>query len=124
MSVHASGSTFELASVRYIHLLCAVILLTSFVATAGGKVTGYQMPWITMASGFGKQRIQMREWAFSCPFPTEGKKGKGVESLSVADQILLKDAFAHPINPITFHRIEDSDAHREFSNNLSPRLSI
>lgn len=77
-----------------------------------------------MAPGFGKQRIQMREWPFSCPFATEGKKGKGVESLAVADQILLKDAFFHPLNPITFHQIDSRDAHREFYNNyLYPSIS-
>lgn len=76
------------------------------------------MPWITMAPGFGKRKVQLKEWPFSCPFAIEGKKGKGVESLAVADQVQLKDAFVHPINPITFHRIPDSDAHREFSKNL------
>lgn len=68
------------------------------------------MPWLTMCCLLSGNGIQVEGWPFGCPLPgetieSESKETKGVESLTVSQLSILKEALLDISGGITFRKI-------------------
>lgn len=96
------------------HLSIALSHVTLVVASAGGS-NCRNMPFLTMTTTLANSGMQLRHYPYSLPFPSEIETAsKGIESLSLPQQALLKEGFLHPETPITFQKVKtDTDIKRK-----------
>lgn len=73
------------------------------------------MPFLTMTTSLANSGMQLKHYPFSLPFPSEIENvSKGIESLSLPQQALLREGFLHPETPITFQKVKtDADMQRK-----------
>lgn len=93
--------------------------ITLFVALAGGAKSRH-MPFLTMTTSLVNSGIQLMHYPFNLPFPSEiNNTSKGVESLSLLQQVVLKEGFLQPETPITFQKVQnDADVQCKSLNSL------